>query len=223
MPIAKPDLTLEGEYQQMALELDLPEVEAELDGVSTEEAKLRREAARVALMQMRGEQDEPGWFEDFLGLIDGGWPWRQAAYIAWASMPREQRQPATQDELAVRFLGLNSDRAISTWRRKNPAIDQTIAMLQSAPLWKHRADAFDNLVKGMKNSGEDYKFFNHLKLFLEMTGDYIPMHQLAAELRKRFQGDLSDLSEEELVTLAKEVGDAVRERGKADDEEEAEE
>lgn len=101
------------------------------------------------------------------------------------------------------MLGLTSDRAISTWRRKNPAILETIALMQSAPLWRHRADAFSNLVKGMQSAGDDYKFFNHLKLYLEMTGDYVPTSKFMADLRKKLSTDPSDLSDDEIAVLAR--------------------
>lgn len=191
-----PDLE-DGEIHQLALGLDLPEVE--MEGVSPEEARLRSETARHALEGAEG--NTPIWLADYYMLRDKGWPWRQAAYIAWASTPTDGRTPRTQDELA-RQLGLTSDRAISTWRRRNPAILETIAFLQSAPLWRHRADAFANLIQGMQAAGSDYKFFNHLKLYLEMTGDYVPTSKYMAELRKKISTDPSELSDEEIEMLS---------------------
>lgn len=215
--ISKPKYELEQEYQQLALDLDVETLEIESAGVSAEEAKLRSETALRALLAKKGtnsddpdSEGEPAWFKTFETLMEGGWPWRQAAYIAWASTPTGQRSPRTQDELATQHLGLTSDRAISTWRRKNPAIDQMVAVLQSAPLWEHRADAFKNLVDGMKNAGADYKFFNHLKLFLEMTGDYVPLTQLAAVLKRKGDGDLSSVPEDELASDLEEAAQELR-------------
>lgn len=216
--LQKPRYELESEYQQLALDLDVETLESESQGISPEEARLRSETALRALLATKGtettdgEDGEPVWFKSFEMLMNGKWPWRQAAYIAWASSPHP-RQPKTQDELAIRHLGLTSDRAISTWRRKNPAIDQMVAILQSAPLWEHRADAFANLVSGMRSAGSDYKFFNHLKLFLEMTGDYIPLTQLAAVLKRKSSGDESEMSEDELKDLelaAQEVEGSIK-------------
>ena len=48
MPIQKPNFDLNAEYVQIALDLELPEVESE--GVSVEEARLRSEAARKMAM-----------------------------------------------------------------------------------------------------------------------------------------------------------------------------
>ncbi len=206
MPILQrdiPDLhdsfTEDDKLQQMVLELDLPEVQ--LDGITPDQARLRAETARHALESKTGN-DAPAWLNDYFMLQEKGWPFRQAAYIAWASTPSDKRQPKTQQELAA-LLGLSSDRAISTWRKKNPAILETIALMQSAALWTHRSDAFANLIDGMKQAGSDYKFFNHLKLYLEMTGDYVPTSKFMADLKKKLSTDASDLSDEEIGMLAR--------------------
>jgi hypothetical protein len=120
-------------------------------------------------------------------------------------MPKADRKPETQQELATRYLALTSDRPISTWRKKNPAIESMIAVLQSAELWDYRADSFRNLIDGMKKAGTDYKFFNHLKLFLEMSGDYVPLTQLAAVLKRKANGGPQEVDEDTLDLLAKGV------------------
>lgn len=199
MPISKPSFVLNDEYKQIALDLELPEVESE--GVSVDEARLRSETARAALIILKGKGEQPAWFERFEMLMDGGWPWRQAVYIAWASMPKNGRMPETQEQLATQYLNLNSDRVISSWRKKNAAIDTMIAVLQSSELWDYRADAFKGLIEGMQSAGSDYKFFNHLKLFMEMSGDYIPLTQLAAVLKRKSDGSAVDTDEETLRLL----------------------
>lgn len=206
MPISKPNFALDlsnEPYRQLVLGLDLPEVE--MEGVSADEAQVRSDAGRSALLLLKGNTDQPTWFERFESLVQGGWPWRQACYIAWASMPKDGRKPETQEELAKKYLNLNSDRAISTWRKKNPAIESIIAILQSAELWDYRADSFKNLIEGMKKAGSDYKFFNHLKLFMEMSGDYIPLTQLAAVLKRKASGGPHEVDEETVELLAKGV------------------
>jgi hypothetical protein len=217
MPIPKPDFSLATEYRQRAFDLDLPEVESEC--VSVEEARRRSEAARQALEIRRGELGNKSfaWLEDYFSLLDGGWPWRQAAYIAWASSPKDGRMPETQDKLAREYLGLNSDRVIATWRSKNPAIVDMIAFLQAAPLWEHRADQFRALAEGANKAGTDYKFFNHLKLAMEMRGDYVPRSELEALLRgKSESGDLADVSREELERQARMADNGI-DNGETDD------
>lgn len=208
-----PDLE-QGELQQLALGLDLPEVE--LEGVSPEIARQRSEAARQVL-----EKETHPWLDDYFMLRDKGWPWRQAAYIAWASTSSDTRNPKTQQELALQ-LGLTSDRAISTWRKRNPVILETIAFLQTAPLWRHRADAYDNLIKGMQKAGSDYKFFGHLKLFMEMTGDYVPTSKYMAELKKKLSTDPSELSEDEIQMLSSAYEEYQAKRGQDESTEEVE-
>lgn len=206
MSIQKPKIALDvsnEQYHQMVLSLDLPEVE--LDGMPAQDAKIRSDAGRAAFFMLKGTAEQPAWFERFEALITGGWPWRQACYIAWASMPKEGRQPETQEILATKHLQLNSDRAISTWRSKNPAIETMIALMQSYELWDFRADSFRNLIDGMKRAGSDYKFFNHLKLYLEMTGDYVPLNQIAAVLKRKAGTGPHDVDEETLNQLAQGV------------------
>lgn len=203
MPIQKPNFDLSEEYRQLALGLDLPEVE--LEGVSPEEARLRSEEARRTFEN--GEASE-----EYRMLRDEGWPWRQAAYIAWAATPKP-RKPKTQEELAVQVLGLSSDRAVNIWRKKNPMIDERVAVLQGAQLWNARADILKALVENASKA--DYKTHNDRKVALEMLGDYVPASKLSAELTKKLgSGDLSSLSDAELEALSVSVEQELkREKG----------
>lgn len=203
MPIQKPNIKLDEEYIQLALGLDLPEVE--LDGVSVEEARRRSEAGHKAFMLLKGTSEQPEWFKRFEFLTNKGLPWRQACYVAWESMPKEGRKPKTQEELATKYLNLTSDRAISTWKRKNASLETMIAVMQSFELWEYRGDWFANLIKGMQKAGDDYKFFNHLKLFGEVTGDYVPLAQLAAVLKRKADSGAHDVDENVLDELAEEA------------------
>lgn len=115
---------------------------------------------------------EATWLKDYFELVALGWKWRVAAYIAWAASPREARWPETQELLATQVLGLTSDRMIREWREKNPAIDATIARWKAGPLLKFRAAVLEAL--GESASDADYKRNPDRKLFLELTGDYVP-------------------------------------------------
>lgn len=207
MPIQKPD------YQLM-FELDMPEVvDAGSVALGAEEIRLRSETAR----QLLEKRIELKWLDEYSRLRDGNWDWRVAAYIAWASSPRSSRNPRTQEELAVNHLGLTSDRAIATWRKKNPAIDEMIALLQSSPLWDYRAEVFQALTANAVKP--DYKTHNDRKLFLELTGDYIPTSKLAAMLTKGnlTKADLGDFSDAELAAMYR---DLVAQIAPKDDEKE---
>jgi hypothetical protein len=207
MPISKPNYALTEEYKQIALDLELPEVES--DGVSVDEARLRSEAARAMF-----EKNDLKWGQEYVDLRNEGWPWRQAAYIAWAASPKTGREPKTQHDLAVNILGLTSDRAISTWRNKNPMIDERVGLLQSAPLWDARAEIFQALVENAIKP--DYKTHNDRKLAFEMLGDYVPASKLTAELMKSLKGSsLDDLSDDELAALSGEL--AKKNAGKVEE------
>jgi hypothetical protein len=167
--------------------------------VSPEEAALRSETARQAL-EMRGIDERPGWMETYLKLREAGWPWRVAVFIAWAASPRNGRWPRNQEELATQVLGLTSDRQIGKWRARNPAINETITLLQAAPLFEHRADIYEALIKSA--STPDYKNKPDRQLALEMLGDYVPRLRVDKRDLKDVE-DLDELSDEELEKLAR--------------------
>lgn len=208
MPLDKPN------YQ---LSLPLNDLEEQSPTVvSPAEARARSEAARSAL---DGRTDMK-WMGEYEKLRDGGWNWRVAAYIAWASSPKVSRHPKTQADLAREVLGLTSDRVITTWRQRNPIIDETVGMLQSATLWDHRAEVFEALTENARTP--DYKTHNDRKLFLELTGDYVPSAKLAAMITRNgiTKNDLNDMSDEELLKLAKSLrDDAVKPTDEDADEE----
>lgn len=192
--ISKSDYELNEEYRQLALGMDLPEVE--LEQVSPEEARLRSEAARKQF-------EDQGVSEEYRMLRDEGWPWRQAAYIMWAALPKP-RKPETQDEFARQVLGLTSDRAINMWRKKNPMIDERVAALQGRQLWEARPAILAALAENA--SKPDYKTHNDRKLALEMLGDYTPSSKLTAEMLKSVSThSLDDLSDDELAALSAEL------------------
>ena len=202
-------------YQQLAMDLQIEEEEPSpaAGPVPPEEAKRRSETARQALELQQGET--PAWMEEYLQLREEGWPWRVAAYIAWAASPRKTRCPKTQQMLASEVLGLNSDRVIGTWRSKNPAIDECVALLQAAPLLQHRRDIYDALITSA--SDPTYRSHQDRKLALAMLGDYVPRSRLDVH-KPGDPEDLSDLSDAELDLLAERVirqADETRRTGMA--------
>jgi len=164
------------------------------------EIRAREEAARKAL---EGSEAllHSDWVETYHRLIQAGWRWRIAAYVAWASTPRKGRWPRTQEELATKVLGLASDRRIAEWRKKYPEIDQVIADLQAEALLDARADVIAALKASASNPS--YRHASDRKLYLEMTGDYIPVNKLVAELKRRGLGadEISTMPEEELRAI----------------------
>jgi len=172
------------------------ELEEHEDGlIGPEEAKRISENAlvlfrdKVRLITLMSDEERakqgisiPTYYEQFLNLLDAGWPWRVAAFIAWAASPKQGRWPKTQEELAQTVLGLTSDRQIAKWRKNNPSIDDLIAKLQVAPMLEHRADVIRALIASA--SDPDYKGHGDRKLFLEITGDYTPTSKVLAQLRR---------------------------------------
>lgn len=171
------------EIQPALFDVDLPADANAQPGALSFETVRRREA--LAMQAFREKTMSLPYFETFLDLLDGSWPPRIAAFIAWASSPKIDRKPATQDELA-QMLGLTSDRQFSKWRRQFPSIDGLIAKLQIEPLLKHRADVFQALADSASNP--DYKHHADRKLFAEITGDYVPSAKFEAELKRSAAG-----------------------------------
>lgn len=190
-------LALQLELEEEPLASPLPRGEGKAVP-SPEEARLKSETARAAL-ELRGQQNAPVWMETYQRLLDTGWPWRIACYIAWAASPKVGRYPKNQEELASEVLGLSSDRQIATWRKKNPGIDQVIAMMQAAPLLDHRADIYAALAASASSSSHH----NHQdrKLALTLLGDYTEKIRID-DRRGEVPDDLSELSEAELALLA---------------------
>jgi hypothetical protein len=134
-----------------------------------------------------------GWEEDFFLLMNQGWPWRVAVYIAWAGSPKVGRWPKTQEVLATDVLGLTSDRQISEWRKNNPAIDEMIGIMQAMPLLSHRRDIFEALATSASDPSS--KGAQDRKTALTMTGDYVPHLKID---QKRDTADPMDKSDAEL-------------------------
>lgn len=58
-----------------------------------------------------------GYQELFTRLVEQGWHWKKAAFMAWRAAPRDSRQPSTQGELA-RMLGYQGDKIFRVWLNK---------------------------------------------------------------------------------------------------------
>jgi len=166
---------------------------------ATVREQLQRYAWYATYLELRAEE---------LTLADGRkrkLDWRKAVYVAWASTPARDRQPATQEELATRILGLRSAHTISAWKRDFPDLETLIIKQQAAPLFNHRADIYDALVQVA--SMVDPKAAADRKLALELLGDYKPRKALEVsgedgEPLEVIRFDVSELSAETLRRLA---------------------
>jgi len=136
------------------------------------------------------------WWQEFQKMVEEGWDWRKAVFIAWAASPARDRKPATQGELATEVLGLKNDRTIRKWKERDPDIESMIAAMQAAPLLRHRRDIFEALAASASDS--DPKSHADRKLALEMMGDYRPRGQTDVSL----SGAVVGVSMEEWQALA---------------------
>lgn len=162
--------------------------------LSAAEIRKRSEASRGLLKTLGDEADWAGIYHD---LINAGWPWRMAAWVAWSTVPKTRRWPKSQEELARDVLGLTSDRVIATWRKKYPTLDQLIADLQASDMLDARADVLTALKQSAANS--DYKHSPDRRLFLTMTGDYSDNKKIEV---KRAKNTVREMSDAELDALA---------------------
>jgi hypothetical protein len=169
--------------------------------VMAEASKSALEAAGIAF------EKALRWLEMYQSLLNSGWRWRVAAYVAWASMPKKKRWPQTQDELARDVLGLTSDRAITTWRKKNPAIDTLIGVLQGNAMLEARADAIDALVESASN--ESYRNNPDRRLLFQMTGDLVEKSAVSVNDGSRLKQDLRSVSDAELLAMSGEKAKEV--------------
>jgi len=226
--------------------LDKPiyQLQMELEGIeeAVQDERVTSEAALAALSALRvkepnifqgadgktvimGEREvAPRWMDLYKRLVDGGWKWRVAVYIAWAAQPKKYRWPETQEELAISCLGLTSDRVITTWRKKNATIDETISMLQGAIIFDALPDALNAMVDVASES--DYKGHQDRKLMFEMAGVYTPSSKITAEMAKKLinsnPDDLEDMSDEDLrriEQMASTARDARERKHRKEDEE----
>ena len=115
------------------------------------------------------DQDEaPDWTEKFQELMLSNIPWRIAAYIAWAVVPKHNRHPKTLGELATQVLGLSSPRRIFEWRKKYAYIDQMVASLSTAILLDYVPGSIE--ASGKVAAQVDYKATSERRLLWEAVG-----------------------------------------------------
>lgn len=198
----------------------------EADGELLSVADVRaREIVFTNVLRQTGkiEMDEqiPSWADLYQQLINAGVRGRVAAYIAWATMPKKYRYPETQEKLATEFLGLTSDRAIATWRKRFPEIDMMVSELQAEAMLEFRPGAFHAL--GTVAADPTYRANPDRRLFFEITGDYTPRQKITSddgkgvgrkvlgELKKKSTAELLELLGPDALDLVKELEEEVAE------------
>src|SRR3990172_5378374 len=170
--------------------------------------------AEDAAGKIEDEEEIPSWADIYHQLLNANVRPRIAAYIAWATMPKKYRWPETQDKLATDVLGLTSDRAIATWRKKFPEIDMMISELQAEAMLEYRPGAFHAL--GTVASIPTYRANPDRRLFFEMTRDYTPRQKIEGDEGKgvghKLLGQLKKLSTVQLIeTLGSDAMEIMKE------------
>lgn len=210
------------ELENFALGLEQAD-DAEPKGVLSVADVRARELAFIKTLRDTGkieaEQEIPAWADVYQQLLHANVRPRVAAYIAWATMPKKYRYPETQDQLATEILGLTSDRAIATWRKKYPEIDTMISLLQAEALLEYRPGAFHAL--GTVANDPSYRAHQDRRLLFEMTGDYTPRiknevsegagvgHKLLGQLKKLSTAKLLETLGEDALEIMKELEEEV--------------
>ena len=167
------------------------------------------EDLRAERAPMVGQDGEPLLNERGQVRTRRRWDWRKALYIAWASLPKQLREPKTLEGL-VSLLGLSSSGTIRNWRRHDPGIIERIASVPAELLLDHVADVLDALTTVA--SDPDPRAHPDRKLFLEITKVYNPKGIVTMEGRLGL--DLDDPLEDDDQAAVEELLRArARERG----------
>ncbi len=184
-------------------------------------AELLFHRALVDRKKINEGEEIPSWADLYQQLVNAGVRGRIAAYIAWATMPKKYRFPETQEKLATEVLGLTSDRAIATWRKKFPEIDMMVSELQAEAMLEYRPGAFHAL--GSVASDPSYRANPDRRLFFEMTKDYTPRvkstiddgkgvgRKVLGELKKKSTADLIELLGPDALEMVKELEEELSE------------
>jgi hypothetical protein len=197
-----------------------------------------RELAFLQLLREKGklgeeEQEIPSWADVYHMLLNANVRPRIAAYVAWATMPKKYRWPETQDKLATEVLGLTSDRAIASWRKKYPEIDMMISELQAEAMLEYRPGAFHAL--GTVASDPSYRANPDRRLFFEMTKDYTPRqkiegtddsrvgHKLLSQLKKLPTAKLLETLGDDAMEILKELEEELSEEAPEEERDDASE
>jgi len=207
-------------------QLELENFALGIEGVEDADAKTLLSVADVRAKELlfvkmlkdggkiSGNEEIPSWADVYQQLLNANIRPRVAAYIAWATMPKKYRYPETQDKLAVEFLGLTSDRAIATWRKKYPEIDMMISQLQAEAMLEFRPGAFHAL--GTVAADPSYRANPDRRLFFEMTKDYTPRQKIEGDgnstVGHKLLGQLKKLSTAQLLeTLGSDALEIMKE------------
>lgn len=135
-----------------------------------------------------------GYQELFSRLVEQGWHWKKAAFMAWRAAPRDSRQPSTQGELAE-MLGYKGDKIFRVWLNKPEQGPLMLRIIEQSPkliFQTHLADVDWVTIQQAKNpesaTSQRELFY---KRYRELVGETPAAGSQAGD-------DLDGLSDDEL-------------------------
>lgn len=186
--------------QQDAL-IDLEPIEN--DGIPYHEVRVKSEEALKALekdLELNSSKSQMR--SVFYLLMSKGYSWRQAAWVAWESLPPTVREPKTLKAFAIEKLGLMGPRVIYDWKKNYPQLMEAAAKIRMNQFLVARDEVIAAVIEVAKQP--DYKSFNHQKMVLQETGD-ISSEQVHRHVFEIGEKELSEMSYEELLALDNEL------------------
>ena len=176
--------------KQLTMFEDTPLVKLNMRHNSSTERRMAMEAELIL-------KEKGSWVDAYKDLMLAGWGWEKAAYIAWASTPKNLRMP----KYLYEFSGMIRvhRRSIALWVKNDFAMNMVIRERMMAPLIDHQRDVVDALVESAENPSP--RHFQDRRLFLEIAGIYVPGKALFEKMRRKEPGIFANLTDEELEEL----------------------
>jgi len=132
----------------------------------------------------------------------GGNTWALAAFAVWRSLPKQLRQPRTQNELAA-LLGFTSDNVFYKWMNQYPELFITSSAGMEAMIREFLPDVLWASIASAKHGGT--QGFQDRKMLLTMGGmvtDKSERTIVGDKDRPIAVTNLDELTDEELAAIA---------------------
>lgn len=122
------------------------------------------------------------------------WSANQLKFIHWLAIPKKERKPRTQQELA-REMGLDPA-TLSDWKNI-PGFTDEVTTLARQALRDALTDVYAALIKRAIDGDVPA-----IKLAMEMTREYVPRQELTGKDGDAIRIDVSQMTDDELRAIA---------------------
>ena len=132
----------------------------------------------------------------------GGNTWALAAFAVWRALPKQLRQPRTQNELAL-LLGFTSDNVFYKWMNQHPELFQASSAGMEAMLREFLPDIMWASIQSAKHGGT--QGFQDRKMLMTMAGmttDKSERTLVGDKDRPIALTNLDELTDEQLAAIA---------------------